>query len=236
MNHEFEMSAHADLLRRVPLFATLTADQIASFADRFRVETFAADTFIFLEGDPAERLWVVQDGQVKIINSSADGQENLLEVILPGEMFGGAGILFPVHPATAVAMTDTTTVSLERAEYLQLVRQFPDIALHIIAILGERLRAAMKMRALATDRVDIRVAHMLLKLCDKVGEKTDQGVKIKLPLSRQDLADMTGTTIETAIRIMSKFRKEGLALTEPGGYIVVTDCDRMRALSAGDNE
>ncbi|CAG1772805.1 partial Transcriptional activatory protein AadR, partial [uncultured bacterium] len=60
--------------------------------------------------------------------------------------------------------------------------------------------------------------------------------KIKLPLSRQDLADMTGTTIETAIRIMSKFRKEGLALTEPGGYIVVTDCDRMRALSAGDNE
>jgi CRP/FNR family transcriptional regulator len=225
-----------ELLQRIPLFATLSADQIASFADRFRAETFAADTFIFLESDPADRLWVIQDGQVKIIKHSADGQENLLEVILPGEMFGGAGILFPVHPATAVAMTDTTTLSLERAEYLQLVRQFPDIALRIIAILGERLRAAMKMRALATDRVDTRLAHILLKLCDKVGEKTDRGVKIDLPLSRQDLADMTGTTIETAIRIMSKFRKEGLALTEPGGYIVVTDCDRMRALSAGANE
>jgi CRP-like cAMP-binding protein len=225
-----------ELLQRIPLFATLTADQIALFADRFRVDAFAADTFIFLEGDPADRLWVVQDGQVKIIKHSADGQENILEVILPGEMFGGAGILFPEHPATAVAMTATTILSLERGEYLQLARQFPDIALRIIAILGERLRAAMKMRALSTDRVDIRLAHILLKLCDKVGAKTDQGVKINLPLSRQDLADMTGTTIETAIRIMSRFRKEGLVFTEPGGYIVVTDCDRMRALSAGDNE
>jgi len=224
-----------ELLQRIPLFAALTADQIASFADRFRVETFAADTFIFLENDPADRLWVVQDGQVKIIKHSADGLENILEVILPGEMFGGAGILFPIHPATAVAMTETTTLSLEREGYLQLARQFPDIPLRIIAILGERLRAAMKMRALATDRVDIRVAHILLKLCDKVGEKTDQGVKISLPLSRQDLADMTGTTIETAIRIMSKFRKEGLVFTEPGGYIVVTDCDRMRAMSAGED-
>lgn len=224
-----------ELLQRIPLFAALSADQIASFADRFRAETFAADTFIFLEGDPADRLWVVQDGQVKIIKHSADGLENILEVILPGEMFGGAGILFPVHPATAVAMTETAALSLERESYLQLARQFPDIALRIIAILGERLRAAMKMRAMATDRVDIRVAHILLKLCDKVGEKTDLGVKINLPLSRQDLADMTGTTIETAIRIMSKFRKEGLVLTEPGGYIVVTDCDRMRTLSAGED-
>ena len=225
-----------ELLQRIPLFAALTPEQIASFADRFRVDVFAPDTFIFLEGDPADRLWVVQSGQVKIIKYSADGLENILEVILPGEMFGGAGILFPVHPATAVAMTETTTLSLEREGYLQLARQFPDIALRIIAILGERLRAAMKMRALSTDRVDVRVAHILLKLCDKVGEKTPEGVKINLPLSRQDLADMTGTTIETAIRIMSKFRKEGLVFTEPGGYIVVTDCDRMRTLSAGESE
>lgn len=225
-----------ELLQRIPLFAALTPEQIASFADRFRVDVFAPDTFIFLEGDPADRLWVVQSGQVKIIKYSADGLENILEVILPGEMFGGAGILFPVHPATAVAMAETTTLSLEREGYLQLARQFPDIALRIIAILGERLRAAMKMRALSTDRVDVRVAHILLKLCDKVGEKTLEGVKINLPLSRQDLADMTGTTIETAIRIMSKFRKEGLVFTEPGGYIVVTDCDRMRTLSAGESE
>ena len=231
-----------ELLQRIPLFAKLTADQIASFADRFRVETFAADTFIFLESDPADRLWVIQDGQVKIIKHSADGQENLLEVILPGEMFGGAGILFPVHPATAVAMTTTTTLSLSREDYLQVIHVFPDIALRIIAMLGERLRAAMRMRALSTDRVDIRVAHILLKLCDKVGEsvpigaQTDRGVKINLPLSRQDLADMTGTTIETAIRIMSKFRKEGLVFTEPGGYIVVTDRERLRALSTGKNE
>ena len=61
-----------ELLQRIPLFAKLTADQIASFADRFRVETFAADTFIFLESDPADRLWVIQDGQVKIKDKSGE--------------------------------------------------------------------------------------------------------------------------------------------------------------------
>ncbi len=230
------MTGNSELLRQVSLFAALSDDQIAAMADRFRADHFALDTFIFLEGDEADRLWVIRDGQVKIVKYNAEGQENILEVILPGEMFGGAGILFPQHPATAVAMTETTTLSISRPEYLQLVRQYPDIALRIITILGERLRAAMHMRALSTERVDTRLAHILLKLCNKVGEQTDQGVKINLPLSRQDLADMTGTTIETAIRIMSKFRKEGLVFTEPGGYIVVTDCERMRQLSAGDIE
>lgn len=223
-----------ELLQQIPLFGALSVEQLAGWAGRFRAEAFATGAFVFLEGDPADRLWVVQTGQVKIVKYSADGQENLLEVIMPGEMFGGAGILFPTHPATAVAMTDAEVLSLDRAEYLQMVRQCPELALRIIGILGERLRAAMHMRALSTDRVDTRLAHILLKLCAKLGERTDRGMKIDLPLSRQDLADMAGTTIETTIRIMSRFRKEGLVLTEPGGYIVVLDEARLRQLSAGD--
>lgn len=222
-----------EALREVPLLAPLTNDQIAALAESFRVDHFAPETIIFLEGDPADRLWVVQAGQVKVVKYASEGQENLLEVITPGEMFGGAGILFPVHPATAVAMTDTTTLSIERGQFLQLIRQHPDVALGIIDLLGERLRAAMKMRALATERVDVRLANILLKLCDKVGEPVADGIRINLPLSRQDLADMSGTTIETAIRIMSRFRKEGLAHTEPGGYIVIAAGERLNQLARG---
>jgi len=224
---------HVDILRQVPLFASLTDDQITAAADWFRAESFAPDAMIFLEGDPADRLWVVSAGQVKIVKHTSDGQENLLEVITPGEMFGGAGLLLTVHPATAVAMTSTTTLSIEREPYLHLIRQHPDVALRIIHLLGERLQAAMKMRALAVERVDVRLANILLKLCDKVGEPTDEGMRINLPLSRQDLADMAGTTIETAIRVMSRLRKEGLAHTQPGGYVVVLDHDRLRQLSEG---
>jgi CRP/FNR family transcriptional regulator, nitrogen oxide reductase regulator len=224
---------HLDVLRQVSLFASLTTDQIAAMAHRFRADSFAPDTFIFLEDDPADRLWVVQAGQVKIVKYASDKQETLLEVIMPGEMFGGAGILFPNHPATAVAMTDTQTLSLDRDAYLHLIHQYSDVALRIIDLLGDRLQAAMKMRALATERVDVRLANILLKLGDKMGERTTEGIRINLPLSRQDLADMTGTTIETAIRIMSKFRKEGLALTEPGGFVVVLDHDRLKRLSEG---
>jgi CRP/FNR family transcriptional regulator len=224
---------HVEVLRQVPLFASLTDDQIAVAADWFRAETFAPDTMIFLEGDPADRLWVVSSGQVKIVKHTSDGQENLLEVITPGEMFGGAGLLLATHPATAVAMTATTALSIERGAYLQLIRQYPDIALRIIDLLGERLQAAMKMRALAVERVDVRLANILLKLCDKVGKPIDEGTRINLPLSRQDLADMAGTTIETAIRVMSRLRKEGLVHTEPGGYVVVLDRERLQRLSEG---
>ena len=225
--------SHVDVLRRVPLFASLTIDQITAMADSFRVETFDQDAMIFLEGDPADRLWVVSSGQVKIVKHTSDGQETLLEVITPGEMFGGAGLLLAAHPATAVAMTRTTTLSIEREPYLQLIRQYPDIALRIIDLLGERLQAAMKMRALAVERVDVRLANILLKLCDKAGEPIGEGTRINLPLARQDLADMAGTTIETAIRVMSRLRKEGLVHTEPGGYVVVLERERLQRLSEG---
>src|SRR5512139_2144897 len=225
--------SHIDVLRQVPLFASLTNEQIAAGANWFRAETFDQDAMIFLEGDPADRLWVVSSGQVKIVKHTSDGQETLLEVITPGEMFGGAGLLLATHPATAVAMTSTTALSIERGLYLQLIRQYPDIALRIIDLLGERLQAAMKMRALAVERVDVRLANILLKLCDKVGEPTGEGTRINLPLSRQDLADMAGTTIETAIRVMSRLRKEGLVHTEAGGYIVVLDHERLQKLSEG---
>ena len=222
-----------EVLRQVPLFAPIPNEQITVVAGWFHVETFEQDTIIFLEGDPADRLWVVSAGQVKIVKHTSDGQETLLEVIMPGEMFGGAGLLLATHPASAVAMTSTTTLSMERGHYRQLIRQYPDIALRIIDLLGERLRAAMKMRALAVERVDVRLANILLKLCDKVGEPIDGGTRINLPLSRQDLADMTGTTIETAIRVMSRLRKEGVVHTEPGGYVVVLDHQRLQRLSEG---
>src|SRR5512136_1494359 len=228
--------SHVDVLRRGPLFASLTIDQITALADRLRAETFDQDAMIFVEGDPADRLWVVASDQVKIVKHTRDGQENLLEVLTAGEMFGGAGLLLAAHPATAVAMTATTALSIERGPYLQLIRKYPDIALRIIDLLGERLQAAMKMRALAVERVDVRLANILLKLCDKAGEPIGEGTRINLPLSRQDLADMAGTTIETAIRVMSRLRKEGLVHTEPGGYVIVRDHNRLQQLSEGTAE
>jgi CRP-like cAMP-binding protein len=227
---------HVDILQQVPLFVGLTNEQIAAVASQFHAESFEPDAIIFLDGDLADRLWVLAAGQVKVVKHTSDGQENLLEVIMPGEIFGGAGLLLTLHPATAIAMSPTTALSIERQPYLQLIRQYPDIALLIIALLGDRLQAAMKMRALAVERVDVRLANILLKLCDKMGEPTDEGLRINLPLSRQDLADMTGTTIETAIRVMSKFRKEGLIHTEPGGFVVILDHERLKRVSEGAQE
>src|SRR5512139_3451985 len=103
---------HVEPLARVSLFSDLTPAQLGALASWFREDTFPADATILHEGDDAERFWVVKDGQVKIVRFGTGGREVVIEVIPPGEVFGGAAMLMPQHPATAQALSDATTLSL----------------------------------------------------------------------------------------------------------------------------
>ena len=89
----------------------------------------------------------------------------------------------------------------------------------------------MKMNALAGERVERRLAHILLKLADRTGRREPEGTLITIPLSRQDLADMAGTTLETAIRIMSRFNLSGMVKTLKGGYLLLLDEEQLRQLA-----
>jgi CRP/FNR family transcriptional regulator len=102
------------------------------------------------------------------------------------------------------------------------------VALKLIRMLGTRLHSMMGLQILAGERVERRMAHILLKLADRVGRADPEGVLLTIPLSRQDLADMAGTTLETTIRTMSRFRTEGLITTRRGGYLVITDVEKLR--------
>jgi CRP-like cAMP-binding protein len=211
------------VLRDHPLLSALDADARHRIVSLFRRSAFGEDRRIFEEGDPADQLWFVESGQVKIVKTSASGHENIMEVIMPGEPFGGAVMLLPANPAAAVAMVESVTLSLPQEIWRSALRDHPELSLRLVAILGERLLGAMKHRSVSTERVEVRIATIIQKLCTKTGREAQGGLRIGIPLSRQDLADMAGTTIETAIRVMSRFRKEGIATTDAEGYITVLD-------------
>jgi len=222
-------SGLAALFARLPLFAEVPAAAVTELAQWARQDTFEAEAIIFRQGDVCDRIWLVQQGRVKIIRQEEDGREVILEMISPGEVFGGGVLLMPRHPATARAMSEVETVSLDSEHYQRLLHAHPAVTVRLLRMLGGRLHSMMEMQILTGERVERRLAHILLKLADRVGQVTPEGVLIPLALSRQDLADMTGTTLETAIRTVSRFREQGWVKTQRGGYLLLTNEAALRA-------
>jgi CRP-like cAMP-binding protein len=217
-----------ELLRHLPLFANVSEAELAALAGQTQVTHFDREATIFFQGDPTDRVWVVREGRVKIVYLETDGREVILEMIGPGEVFGGAVLFMPQHPATAKAMEDSEIVSLASEAYTRFLTGQPQVTLKLIRMLGNRLHSMMGLQILAGERVERRMAHILLKLANRMGRAESDGILIPISLSRQDLADMAGTTLETAIRTMSRFRSQGIIETRRGGYLLITDLEKLK--------
>jgi len=213
-----------DLLVHSPLFASLSDEEREGIAKQFVRQQFEKDEYLFLEGDRAEWLVFIAQGRVKMIKHSESGRETILATFGPGQIVGEVGVLVgDAYPATAQALEPTLTLSLRRAEYIEWVRNHPDLSWALITELGRRLQTAHEtIRSMAVEKVERRVARVLLRMANTTGERLEGGaVRITVPLSRQDIADMAGTVIETAIRAISKLQKQGLIETREGRIILL---------------
>jgi CRP-like cAMP-binding protein len=217
-----------DLLAQSALFAPLSGEVRAAVAQQLVRRTWEKDDYLFFEGDRAEWLVLVVQGRVKMLKHSESGRETILATFGPGQIVGEVGVLVgETYPATAQALEAATTLSLRRDEYADLVRAHPDLAWALIAELGRRLqRAHETIRSLAVEKVERRVARVLLRMANTAGERLEDpgvpgAVRITVPLSRQDIADMAGTVLETAIRAMSKFQKQGWIETRQGHIVLL---------------
>jgi CRP/FNR family transcriptional regulator len=219
------------LLRQLPILADIPEPDLIDLARQVSFRNYVRDEEIFYQGDPADRVWWVYTGRVKIIYHDQAGREVILEIISPGEAFGGAVLFFPNQPATAKALEDASIASFSSELYAKFLLDHPPVTLKLIRMLGARHLSMINMQILAGERVERRMAHILYKLAARVGRADPVGTLITIPLSRQDLADMSCTTLETAIRTVSRFQKEGLITTRRGGYILVTDMERLKDLT-----
>ncbi len=218
----------SQLLARSPLFAPLPEEERARVARQLVRRRYEKNDYLFFEGDPAEWLVLIAEGQVKVIKHSEGGRETILATFGPGGIVGEVGVLIGgSYPATAQALEPVVTLNLHRQAYVQLVREHPPLAWALIEELGRRLQHAHEtIRSLAVERVERRVARVLLRMAAASGERLEEegippgAVRITVPLSRQDIADMAGTVVETAIRTMSRFQKQGWIETQ-GRYVIL---------------
>jgi CRP-like cAMP-binding protein len=211
------------MLEEMPVLSSLSQSDWEKVKDLFIEKHFGKDEYIFFEGDPSSWLGLILEGRVKMIKHSEAGKDVVLDVISPGELLDEmAAFNGEPHPATAQAMEPTVLASIHRDGYLHLLKQYPALALRVIEELGRRLREAHEtIKSMAVERVERRIARILLKLAATTGSSSEEGIIIELPLTRQDIAEMAGTTVETAIRTMSRFRKKGLVQTRRGRVIIL---------------
>ena len=214
----------------VPLLAILKGQDRAAVEPLCRVRGYEKGEVIFREGEPADRIHFVSTGRVKIVKS-AGNRDIIIEILGPGEPVGAvAAFERRAFPATAIAVEPSGIVSLPEREFFQLLEGRPEMIRSLLGGLTMRLMMVNKRLADMTGSAEARAARLFLTLAERLGTPRDGGVFIPLALARQEIADLLGTTLETAIRLMSRWQKDELVLTEKAGF-AIPRLDALRELS-----
>jgi CRP/FNR family transcriptional regulator len=216
----------AQALGQSLVFSCLDGDELAELAGLAVERVLKSGETVFWEGDAPDWFYMVVKGRVKVLKHSSLGKEFIIAFFGPGEMFGEVAVLQGrPYPASAQAMGETEVLGIRREELLSFLGSRPEASLRMVGVLGGRLRDAHdRLRDIAGERVDRRIARMLLMLSSKLGDT--------LPFTRQEIADMAGTTSETATRVIGRLR-EGDIIRSDRGEIVVLDEIKLRLLGEG---
>lgn len=232
--HMCSVDMRLEILSQVPFFSHLPLDDIARINGSFRERGYQAGETIFFSGDPARRLYVVASGKVKLMRHTLAGHDVLLDILSPGEYFGSlASLGDETYPNTAQAQTSACVLGIGAESFRRILTSHPVVAVKVLDVTSQRLKEAQEIvRRLSAHSVKQRIAYTLLKLGEKLGEQDDAGLLIQMPLSREDLAGMTGTTTATASRIMSQLRKDG-AINSGREWVAIADADTLRVIAEG---
>jgi CRP-like cAMP-binding protein len=222
-----------DYLRRVPIFNGLEDGTLASLATALHRRTYPAGAIVFHQGDPGHALYLIASGKARVFMTSERGKEMTVDILSRGEVFGEMALLSD-YPRSASVMTLTTTqvLTLHRDDFHRFLRAFPEIAINILAILTERLRATTAYAAdLVFNDLHGRLAQMLLVLADRHGVPRAEGIEIDLPLTQVQLAALLGTTRESVSRTMAAYRDYGFVAVR-GSRITVLRPEDLRETAA----
>ena len=213
-------------LRGATIFSSLGPVEIHDLAAMSDFQRFGGGEWVFMEGDAPRHLFVVAEGQIRVVRHSTAGKDFIVAFFNPGEMFGEVAVFEDrPYPASAQAAGPAAVVAVPRADFLGFLARRPQVAMSIVSVLVARLRDAHdRLKDLAIERVEQRLANALFMLSAKLGPT--------LPFTRQDIADMTGTTTETAIRTLSRFKERGIISTTRGKVTIVS-AEKLRLLSEG---
>lgn len=199
------------ILGEAPYFRALSTAELDDVNSRFRALDFPLGVSLYHEGAPADTLFVVAHGKVKLLRHGIAGEEVVLDLLSQGDLFGGLATLGQRrYPHTAVAQTHCCVLTITMADFQDLLESYPTVASSVLNAVARDLEAAQDtIHAISTLPLETRIALVLLRLADRLGEADQDGILIQSPLSQQDLAAMVATTAETVSRVISGLRRSG---------------------------
>jgi len=194
------------------MLADLSEQLSAAVLTTARLRELPRNQILFSQGDKSSAVYAVISGSLRLVQHTLDGQDVTLSVFAPGELIGlGVAVSGEDYPGACEASDDSEVLVIPLTTFRTLLSQHAPLSFKLLSVLVNRLHDAHeRIRELSSERVERRIARAILRLANKVGIKTDTGIKIDMPLSRQDLAEMCGTTLHTASRILSEWQRAGL--------------------------
>jgi len=197
------------------LFNGLSDDGLMAVCQSAKIRKVKAGEFFFHEGEPAESFFVLLSGLARLLQTTPDGKQVIIHLCTPGHGMALIAALSPINnPTSAEAIKDSTAYVWDKQTIRQLMEQYPIIAINGMELIAKRFHEVQdRYREMATERVEQRVARTLLRLAEQDGVESASGIKIDMPLTRQDIAQMTGTTLYTVSRILSKWEQVKLVNT-----------------------
>ncbi len=219
-------------LRKVIAFKDATDEDLSFLLANSVTRSVEEDGYFFFQGDAADYLYVLTQGKVKLLQSGSSGQQVNLRTIYPWQMFGALGAVRveATYPATAQALEDSSALAIASRAIRELMPSRPYLSLGLMHIMSSYVQEMQaRYRELATERVNQRIARVLIRLASQSGQKADGG--IELDFSRQDLAEMSGTTLYTVSRVLTEWERQGLIesgrgvirILQPHGLIQIAE-------------
>lgn len=201
-----------EFLKKIPYFSNISQAELQAIADIMIERTYERGRVLFMEGEFGEAVHFVMEGKVKIYKTSEDGREHILYIAVPGDIFAEVILFNEVnYPATAEVLEKARIAVIRNEDLEKVLKAHPSMAVAIIKVLNKRLMdAQQQVKSLALHNTHGRTAQMLMKLATEHGNKTENGLELELVISRQELANMVGTTRETVTRVLMAFKKYNL--------------------------
>jgi CRP-like cAMP-binding protein len=221
-------------ISQTAVFEELAEDDQEAIARLAITRSVEEGSYFFFQGDPADYLYILTFGRAKLCTLTEDGQQVNLRTLVPIQLFGAVGAVSAsaTYPACAQALENCTALAIPSAAFAQLLKDRPHLSFGMMRLMTGYIREMQRRYTeLATEKVEQRIAHTLLRLASQSGRKIAEGVLIDLPFSRQELAEMSGTTLYTVSRVLSAWEKRGIistgrervTLTNPHGLVRIAD-------------
>lgn len=224
------------LIADLPPFVGMKKDSLEKLISAAQAQRYSKNTHIFQQGAAAKHFYLLLDGHLRVVKVTEHGEQVIARYISTGELFGIAvAIGRDTYPANAIAAVDCVALVWPNSVWQPTIEKNPSFSTNTYQTIGDRLQETQdRLVELSTERVEQRVASALLKLVRQTGRKTDDGVLIDFPISRQDLSEMTGTTLHTVSRLLSAWEIAGLIKSGRQRITVVEDHKVMR-IAHGQN-